>query len=69
MNRKVFEYLGDGSEMLEQTPFERLAQDGQMVAYKHRGFWSPMDTLRDKAYLESLWREEQAPWKVWDMRM
>lgn len=64
-NRKVFDYLGDGSEMLEQTPFENLAQDGEMIAYKHDGFWSPMDTMRDKAYLEELWNSGNAPWKVW----
>lgn len=64
-NKKVFDYLGDGSEMLEQTPFESLAQDGEMAAYKHEGFWSPMDTMRDKNYLESLWASGEAPWKVW----
>ena len=64
-NRKVFDYLGDGSEMLEQSPFENLAKDGQMAAYKHDGFWSPMDTMRDKEYLEKLWADNQAPWKVW----
>lgn len=66
LNRKIFDYLGDGSEMLEQSPFEHLAQAGEMVAYKHDGFWSPMDTLRDKEYLEKLWVEEKAPWKVWN---
>ncbi len=66
MNRKVFDYLGDGSEMLEQSPFENLAKDGQMAAYKHSGFWSPMDTVRDRAYLESLWADGIAPWKVWE---
>ena len=65
-NRKVFDYLGDGSEMLEQTPFENLAQDGEMAAYKPEGFWSPMDTLRDKEYLEKLWEQGDAPWKVWE---
>ena len=65
LNRKVFDYLGDGSEMLEQTPFEHLAGDGEMTAYKHEGFWSPMDTMRDKEYLEKLWVENQAPWKIW----
>lgn len=65
LNRKVFDYLGDGSEMLEQAPFENLARDGEMAAYKHEGFWSPMDTMRDKEYLERLWEQEQAPWKIW----
>jgi len=64
MNRKVFSYLGDGSEMLEAAPFERLAADGEMMAYRHPGFWSPMDTIKDKAYLEELWESGNAPWKV-----
>lgn len=64
-NKKVFDYLGDGNEMLEQTPFESLARDGEMAAYKHEGFWSPMDTMRDKNYLETLWANGEAPWKVW----
>lgn len=65
MNRKAFDYLGDGNMMLESEPFERLAKDGQMVAYKHNGFWSPMDTMRDKEYLEDLWQKGNAPWKRW----
>ncbi len=65
LNREVFDYLGDGSEMLEASPFERLAQTGQMAAYKHPGFWSPMDTVHDKAYLEELWNSGKAPWKIW----
>lgn len=65
LNRRVFDYLGDGSEMLEAGPFEKIAGDGEMAAYKHDGFWSPMDTLRDKNYLERLWTIGQAPWKVW----
>lgn len=65
MEPEVFDYLGDGSEMLEGKPFERLAAEGQMSAYKHGGFWSPMDNMRDKAYLESLWEKGEAPWKKW----
>ena len=56
----------NGSVMLETEPYERLAQDGQMVAYKHDGFWSSMDTMRDKDYLEELWRNGTHPWKIWD---
>lgn len=63
LNTKVFDYLGDGSMMLEAEPFEKLARDGQMAAYKHNGFWSPMDTMRDKEYLEGLWESGEAPWK------
>lgn len=65
MNSRVFDYLGDGSEMLEDGPFERLSADGEMMAYKHPGFWSPMDTIKDKAYLEELWEAGNAPWKTW----
>lgn len=65
LDKGVFNYLGDGSEMLEMGPFEAIAGEGQMTAYKHDGFWSPMDTMRDKDYLERLWSSGQAPWKVW----
>ncbi len=65
MNRRVFDYLGDGSEMLEAGPFETIAAADEMTAYKHEGFWSPMDMMRDKAYLEELWSSGQAPWKIW----
>lgn len=64
MEPGVFDYLGDGYEMLEDSPFERLAADSQMDSYRHRGFWSPMDNIRDKAYLEELWENEKAPWKI-----
>lgn len=67
LNRRIFDYLGDGSEMLEATPFERLAADGEMMAYRHPGFWSPMDTIKDKAYLEGLWESGKAPWKMWQV--
>lgn len=65
LNSRVFDYLGDGSQMLEAGPFEQIAGAGEMAAYKHDGFWSPMDTLRDKNYLEQLWLIGQAPWKIW----
>lgn len=65
MEPEVFDYLGDGSEMLEAKPFERLTAAGQMSAYRHEGFWSPMDNMRDKAYLEDLWESGKAPWRVW----
>lgn len=64
-NKEIFNYLGDGSQMLEMEPYEKLTQDGEMVAYKHSGFWSPMDTMRDKSYLEGQWQTGNAPWKVW----
>lgn len=63
-NTRLFDYLGDGSEMLERGPFERLVDDKQIAAYKHNGFWSPMDNIHDRNYLEQLW-SENAPWKIW----
>jgi len=64
MEPTVFEYLGDGSEMLEASPFEKLAADNQMNAYIHDGFWSPMDTVHDREYLEGLWEQGIAAWAV-----
>ena len=55
---------GDAT-VLEQAPLQSLARDGRLSAYKHTGFWHPMDTLRDKTHLEELWASGQAPWKVW----
>ena len=63
---KLFDYIKEGdSTILERSPLEGLAKDGQLVAYKHDGFWQPMDTLRDKVHLEQLWSKGQAPWKLW----
>ncbi len=56
---------GDGT-IFEKEPLEGLAHDGQLMAYKHAGFWQPMDTLRDKQHLEELWSSGRAPWKIWD---
>lgn len=62
----VFNYLPDGDGLVfEQEPLRQLAEDGNMNAYCHNGFWKPMDALRDKQQLESLWAKGQAPWKVW----
>lgn len=66
LNKEIFNYLGDGSQMLESGPLEDIAQMGEMTAYKHEGFWSPMDTLNDKNYLENLWLSGNAPWKIWN---
>lgn len=65
-NRPIFDYLStDDSCDLEVGPLETIAQEGQLMVYKHRGFWSCMDTIRDMEYLNKLWREGQAAWKVW----
>lgn len=61
----VFELLHGDEEIWERAPLESLANTGQLSVYKHDGFWQPMDTLRDKNLLESLWAEGRAPWKVW----
>jgi len=61
----VFDYLDGDDSILERDPLERLAEDGQLMAYRHDGFWQPMDTLREKRLLESLWNSGDAPWKVW----
>lgn len=61
----IFDYLSDDRTVLEKEPLEHLAKDCELVAYKHSGFWHPMDTLRDKMYLDDLWKSGDAPWKVW----
>ena len=63
--RGIFDYLHGDSTILEQEPLENLAKDGQLMAYKHDGFWHCMDTLRDKNYLHDIWSKTQAPWKIW----
>ena len=61
----VIDYIEDDETMWERDPLERLAAEGQLMAYKHAGFWLPMDTLRDKQHLEDLWQSGKAPWKLW----
>lgn len=61
----VIDRVEDDSTVWEREPLRSLAHDGQLSAYRHSGFWQPMDTLRDKALLESLWEEGHPPWKVW----
>jgi glucose-1-phosphate cytidylyltransferase len=61
----VFDYLCDDQTILERAPLERLASDKQLMAYRHSGFWQPMDTLRDKYLLEDYWSSRKAPWKIW----
>lgn len=66
MQPEIFDYLDGDSCILEREPLERLAKGGQLAAYKHGGFWQPMDTVRDKNYLEELWKANAAPWKTWE---
>lgn len=62
---EVFDYIDGDKTMFEREPLEKIANKNELIAYKHRGFWQPMDTLRDKNSLEDLWNENKAPWKVW----
>jgi len=65
LSPSVVEYIQDDSTVWEAAPLEGLASDNQLAAYQHRGFWQPMDTLRDKNHLEELWARGQAKWKTW----
>ncbi len=65
LSPKVIQYINDDDTIWEKEPLERLAQEGQLSAYQHNDFWHPMDTLRDKNYLEELWETGEAPWKIW----
>lgn len=61
----VMDYIESDLTVWEREPLEKLAQDGMLAAYRHHGFWEPMDTLRDRMYLEKLWNSNNPPWKVW----
>lgn len=65
LSPKVLDRIKDDNTVWEQTPLMGLAQDNQLRAYKHEGFWQPMDTLRDKNLLEEYWSNKNAPWKLW----
>lgn len=65
LNKSVIDLIDDDSCVWEQDPLQKLAEMEQLSAYHHRGFWQPMDTLRDKSLLEHLWISGEAPWKVW----
>jgi glucose-1-phosphate cytidylyltransferase len=62
---QVFDHIQGDSTIWERGPLEGIASEGQLSAFKHDGFWAPMDTLRDKQHLEELWSKNQAPWKLW----
>lgn len=61
----VFDYLENDRTIWEKEPLEKLASENQISSYKHNGFWQPLDTMRDKQYLESLWNSKKVPWKTW----
>ena len=65
LSPKVIDYIAGDSTTWEKEPMEQLANEGQMDAFHHHGFWQPMDTLRDKVLLEDLWESGKAPWKRW----
>jgi glucose-1-phosphate cytidylyltransferase len=65
LSPRVFDYLVDDTTVWEQEPLKGLAAAGELMAYQHKGFWQPMDTLRDKDHLNQLWEGGHAPWKVW----
>jgi glucose-1-phosphate cytidylyltransferase len=66
LSPKVIKHIKDDSTIWEQDPLMKLAEEGELMAYEHQGFWQPMDTLRDKHHLEDLWASGKAPWKKWD---
>ena len=66
VNPVALDYITDDSTIWEREPLQKLAKGGELSAYKHYGFWQPMDTLQDKNALEEQWKSGKAPWKVWD---
>lgn len=66
LSPKVIELIEGDDTVWEHGPLDRLARSGELVAYRHDGFWEPMDTLREKRHLEELWQTGKAPWKVWN---
>jgi glucose-1-phosphate cytidylyltransferase len=65
LESEVFDYIQGDATIWEREPMEKLVADEQLMAYKHYGFWRPMDTLRDKVMLDELWKDSRAPWKMW----
>jgi len=64
---EVFDYINEGDKTIfERNPLEQIASKGEMTSFKHRGFWKPMDTLRDNTELNEMWDKETAPWKIWE---
>jgi glucose-1-phosphate cytidylyltransferase len=63
---KIFDYIEGDATVFEKEPLETLAQDGHLKAFKHKSYWQPMDTLREKKEMEKLWSTGSAPWKVWN---
>ena len=66
VNPKALDYIENDSTSWESRPLEKISFDRELMAYCHKGFWQPMDTLRDKNNLEKIWNSRSAPWKKWD---
>lgn len=69
LSPRVLPYIDNEYTVWEQNPLETLAKQGELSAFIHKGFWHPMDTLRDKSILEELWSQGKAPWKIWENRI
>ena len=65
LNPEIFEYLQDDNTIFERDPMERLASEGQLMSYMHKGFWQCMDTKREKDMLQKIWESGDVPWKKW----
>lgn len=65
LNKKVLDYIADDRTVWEREPIEKLSDEGELIGYQHNGFWSCMDTLKEKTMLEELWAGGKAPWKIW----
>jgi glucose-1-phosphate cytidylyltransferase len=65
LEKSVIDLIDGDDTIWEREPLEKLAEQGQLGCFTHEGFWQPMDTLRDRVYLEELWASGKAPWKVW----
>ena len=66
---EVFDYLEGDQTVFETTPLQKLVEKGELMSYRHTGFWQCMDTAREKELLETLWANGTAPWKVWDLSL
>jgi len=62
---EIFKFLRGDQEIFEDYPLNTISEQGQLSAYHHKNFWHPMDTLRDKKFLDDLWYSKKAPWKIW----
>jgi glucose-1-phosphate cytidylyltransferase len=63
---EIFDYIDRDDTILERAPLETISNKNELVAFKHHGFWQPMDTLREKNFLNDLWKSDKAPWRLWD---